>query len=85
MLAARIHGPKDLRVGTMPEPMSPQEGEVLLRIKAVGICGSDLHMYESGNTGAGIPTPPLVIGHEFMGEVLAVGPNAHDGLHQPLR
>jgi L-iditol 2-dehydrogenase len=85
MKAARLHGPLDMRVEEISEPESPQKGEVLLKIKAVGICGSDLHMYQDGRIGDTIFATPLVIGHEFMGEVIALGEAPIGGDHQSLQ
>lgn len=85
MKAARLHGPHDVRVENIQTPPQPQAGEILLRVKAVGICGSDLHMYEDGRIGNIVYETPLVLGHEFMGEVVAVGDNAKDGLQKPIQ
>ena len=85
MQVARLHGPKDIRIHTEVSPPAPQAGEVTLNIKAVGICGSDLHMYETGVIGYTHISRPFILGHEFMGEVAAVGADARDGLHQPLQ
>lgn len=52
---------------------SPKAGEVLVRIEYVGICGSDLHYYESGRIGNFIVEPPFVLGHEASGTVVALG------------
>lgn len=49
-----------------------KDNECLIRVKAVGICGSDLHMYD-GHGGYDWVTYPLVLGHEVVGEVIAVG------------
>ncbi|MGJ3237591.1 MAG: zinc-dependent alcohol dehydrogenase [Anaerolineae bacterium] len=84
MKAVKLYGAKDLRLEDIDAPPAPQAGEVLLRVRAVGICGSDLHMYEDGRIGDTAYDSPLVLGHEFMGEVLAVGEQALDGNHQPL-
>lgn len=73
MKAAIIHAPRDLRVDELPEP-SPGQGEVLVRIRAGGICGSDLHYYLHGGTGTIRLREPMVLGHEIAGEVEAVGP-----------
>ncbi|RPH99050.1 MAG: galactitol-1-phosphate 5-dehydrogenase [Zetaproteobacteria bacterium] len=59
-----------LEIRDVPEP-SPKPGEVLLKVLAVGICGSELHGFKIH---APRRTPPLIMGHEFSGEVLAVGP-----------
>jgi len=60
---------KKLDLVNMPEPR-PAEDELLIRIKACGICGSDVHGYD-GSTGRRLP--PIVMGHEAAGEVAAVG------------
>jgi len=49
-----------------------------------GICGSDLHSYKDGRIGDTVYTAPTILGHEFMGTVVAVGPAAEDGNHTPL-
>lgn len=85
MKAARLYGPKDLRVEDVSEPGAPGQGEVLIRVGAVGVCGSDLHTYADGRIGDTVVASPLILGHEFCGEIIAVGENATDGQHQPLR
>ena len=47
--------------------------DVLIRLKAIGICGSDLHYYAKGNIGSYVVKPPFILGHEAAGEVVAVG------------
>ena len=85
MQAARLHGPKDIRIASEAGPGDPAPGEVTLAIKTVGLCGSDLHMYESARIGYTEIAAPFILGHEFMGEVVALGAGALDGNHQPLR
>ena len=51
----------------------PGEGEVLVRVEYVGVCGSDLHYYENGGIGPNIVKPPFVLGHEAGGTVVEVG------------
>lgn len=53
----------------------PGRGEALVRIKKVGVCGSDIHLYRSGSIGNIKADGPVVIGHECMGEVEDVGPD----------
>jgi L-iditol 2-dehydrogenase len=84
MLAARLHGPADLRVEQVPHPGPPGPGQALLRITAVGICGSDLHTYQDARIGDTALQSPLILGHEFAGIVEAVGPDALDGHFMPL-
>jgi L-iditol 2-dehydrogenase len=64
----RLHGRADLRLHDEPEP-EPSEGEVLLRISTVGLCGSDRHWYAEGEIGDAALTQPLVLGHEFAGTI----------------
>lgn len=85
MLAARLYGARDLRVEDIPAPGQPGPDEILLDVKAVGICGSDLHTYLDGRIGNTVVDSPLVLGHEFGGVVAAVGPDALDGNGDPLR
>jgi threonine dehydrogenase-like Zn-dependent dehydrogenase len=67
-------------VRELPEP-EPRRGEVLIRVRACGICGSDVHVYERDAEGymlyPGMISLPVVTGHEFAGEVVAIG----DGVH----
>ncbi|WEO93612.1 alcohol dehydrogenase catalytic domain-containing protein [Streptomyces sp. FXJ1.172] len=70
MRTARLHGTADLRVGDEPAPEAG-EGETLVRVTAVGICGSDLHWYEDGAIGDAKLERPLVPGHEGAGEIVA--------------
>ena len=84
MKAARLYGPEDLRIDQVPHPGPPGPGEVLLRVTAVGICGSDLHTYQDGRIGDTVAEEPLTLGHEFGGIVEAVGGECHDGNFEPL-
>jgi L-iditol 2-dehydrogenase len=64
--AVRLHGVRDLRLQDEAEP-ALRPGEVLVRVGAVGICGSDLHWFQEGGIGGAILERPLVLGHEFAG------------------
>ncbi|HJY72400.1 MAG TPA: alcohol dehydrogenase catalytic domain-containing protein, partial [Streptosporangiaceae bacterium] len=72
MRAARLHAVGDLRVGEEPEPAAGA-GMSLVRVTAVGICGSDLHWWDEGAIGDATLAHPLVLGHEGAG-VIAEGP-----------
>jgi L-iditol 2-dehydrogenase len=66
--AARLHGAGDVRVADEPKP-EPRAGESLVRVEAVGLCGSDLHWFEDGGIGDTTLSCPVVPGHEFAGTV----------------
>jgi threonine 3-dehydrogenase len=61
-----------LRLVEMPAP-KPGPGEVLIRVKRVGLCGTDLHIYHWNHWAEGRIKPPLIIGHEFSGVVEETG------------
>ncbi|MBI4026121.1 MAG: alcohol dehydrogenase catalytic domain-containing protein [Verrucomicrobia bacterium] len=84
MLAARLHGPSDLRVEEIPHPGPPGPGQVLLRVSVTGVCGSDLHSFRDARIGNTIVQSPLILGHEFAGVIEAVGPDARDGRFESL-
>src|SRR6266481_4792777 len=60
---------RHLELADLPEPTAGP-GEVLIRVAACGICGSDVHGYD-GSSGRRIP--PIVMGHEAAGRIAAVG------------
>jgi L-iditol 2-dehydrogenase len=66
--ALRLYGPNDPRLHDEPDP-SPEPGEVLVRVSAVGLCGSDRHWLLEGGIGDAQLEHPLVLGHEFAGVV----------------
>ncbi|MBB5156426.1 zinc-dependent alcohol dehydrogenase family protein [Saccharopolyspora phatthalungensis] len=69
MRAAIIDQPGSIRVGDVPDP-KPGEGQLVIKVGACGICGTDLHIAD----GHFPPTPyPIVPGHEFAGEVVEIG------------
>ncbi len=71
MKALCWHGKEDVRVENVPDPKILNPRDAILKITSTAICGSDLHMYD-----AYIPSlaPGDILGHEFMGEVVEVGP-----------
>lgn len=71
MKALVYYGPEDLRVSDVAD-VSPADDEVKIKIKACGICGSDVQGY-LGKTGRRIA--PMIMGHEFAGEVAELGKN----------
>ena len=78
MRVSRLYGIRDLRLEELPIP-TPGPGEVLLRVAAVGVCGSDVHYFLEGRIGDAVVTGPLILGHEFSAQVAELGPQAHSG------
>ncbi|MEV4459529.1 alcohol dehydrogenase catalytic domain-containing protein [Microbispora sp. NPDC049633] len=72
MRAARLQKAGDIRLADEPRPVSGP-GESLVRVTAVGLCGSDLHWYSEGGIGDAVLDEPLVVGHEIAG-VIEGGP-----------
>jgi len=70
--AAVLYAPHDIRIEERPVP-TPGLREVLIEIKAVGVCGSDVHYYEHGKIGSYVVRQPLILGHESAGIIVAVG------------
>jgi L-idonate 5-dehydrogenase len=75
MRAFILHGKEDLRQGELPTP-GAQSGQVLVKVRRVGICGSDVHYFNHGRVGNFVPKRPFALGHEFAGEVVASGQGA---------
>ncbi len=76
MKAAVFYGKGQLRVTEVPTP-TPKPGEVLVRVMACGICGTDVHIFH-GDEGAAATPPGTVLGHEFAGVIAAAGPGVTD-------
>lgn len=70
MKAARIYAPGDLRIESVDRP-TIQDNEILVRVKACGICGTDVHLYKMGTPS--MAQKPVIPGHEFSGEIEEVG------------
>ncbi|EMR01240.1 zinc-dependent alcohol dehydrogenase [Cesiribacter andamanensis] len=69
MKAVRYHRPKSMQVDTVPDPGIQQDRDIIVKVTATAICGSDLHIYNGK-----IPEMEnIVMGHEFMGEVVETG------------
>src|SRR3954452_8749323 len=81
MRALRFHAAHDIRIEEVAEPPAPGPGEVVVRVVTCGICGTDLHEYMAGPIVTPVEPHPLngaqnpqILGHEFAGDVVAVGP-----------
>jgi len=78
MKAAVFYGPRDLRILETPKPEAGPVG-ILVKVKAAGVCGTDLHTYKTGIfKEMSLPVEGgVVFGHEFAGDVVEVGPEAN--------
>lgn len=72
MKAARLHAAGEVRIDEVPTPEAGP-GEVLVRVRAVAICPSDLRLYQDGHASGVVPDHPMILGHEFSGEIAALG------------
>ncbi len=75
MLAIKYFANNDARLVDVEKP-SPGPGELLVKILATGVCGTDLHIYTHGDWIGKSPIPQVTMGHEFVGEVVQINPGA---------
>ena len=73
MRSVQLVAPRRLEVNEVKQPDGPRPGDILVRMRAVGLCGSDMHWYLDGNIHGYRATYPMVLGHEPVGEVVEVG------------
>ena len=78
MKALQLVAPRTLEVATMPDPPEPGRGEVLVRIRSCGICGSDMHYYLEDACAGTKAVYPSVLGHEPAGSIEQIGPGVED-------
>ena len=78
MKALQLVAPQRLEMGTLPDPRDPGPGEVLVRLRATGVCGSDMHTFSEGSVAGTTASYPSVLGHEPAGEVVETGPGVTD-------
>tara|TARA_R110002050_G_scaffold67924_1_gene147286 strand:- start:108612 stop:109649 length:1038 start_codon:yes stop_codon:yes gene_type:complete len=64
-----LYGKTDIRYSDIPYPEDTAENEVIVKVRSVGICGSDIHYYKDGKIGDFIPKAPFALGHELSGEI----------------
>ena len=76
MKAAVFHGPRDVRIAEVPDPVAPAVGDVVLEVLRGAICGTDAAEWDHGPV---LCRPGVVLGHEFVGRVAGVGASV-DGL-----
>jgi len=73
MKALVWHGKKDIRCDTVPDPVIEDDRDAIIKVSTCAICGSDLHLFDGFMMGM---KEGDIVGHEFMGEVVEVGPGA---------
>jgi L-iditol 2-dehydrogenase len=73
MKAVTLTGIRQMEVVDVPEPSIRSDNDVLLKIEMVGVCGSDVHYYETGRIGSDTVEYPFIVGHECAATVKAVG------------
>ncbi len=73
MKAAVLTGIRQMQIMDVPEPKIEKDTDVLLKIEVVGVCGSDVHYYETGRIGSQVVQYPFIVGHECSAMVKAVG------------
>ena len=73
MKAMMLTGIRQMEMRELPTPTIQNDTDVLIRVKSVGVCGSDVHYYVSGNIGSQVVKYPFTVGHEGAGIVEKVG------------
>lgn len=73
MKVMRLTGIRKMEMMEAPMPVIEQPGDVLIRMKTLGVCGSDVHYYETGRIGSQVVQYPFAVGHEGAGIVAGVG------------
>ena len=73
MKAVVLTGIREMEIRDLPEPKIEKSNDVLLKIEKVGVCGSDVHYYETGRIGSQVVKFPFIVGHECAATVAAVG------------
>jgi len=73
MKTQMLTGLRRMEIREVPDPAIAGPNDVLLKIRAVGVCGSDVHYYETGRIGSQVVRFPFTVGHECAGEVVEIG------------
>lgn len=75
MLAVKLTGLEEMEIAEIDKPSKISPDEVLVKVKYVGVCGSDVHYYNEGKIGSQVVQYPFMVGHECSGKVVAKGEN----------
>jgi L-iditol 2-dehydrogenase len=73
MKAFKLTGIRQMQMMEVPDPVIAEDTDVLIRMKSLGVCGSDIHYYTTGRIGKQVVQYPFTVGHEGAGQVEAVG------------
>jgi L-iditol 2-dehydrogenase len=73
MKAMMLTGIRQMKMFDIPDPMITNVTDVLIKMKTLGVCGSDVHYYNNGKIGSQVVTFPFPVGHEGAGDIVAVG------------
>ena len=73
MKAMMLTGIRQMEMMDVPDPKIENDTDVLIRMKVIGVCGSDVHYYETGQIGSQVVEYPFAVGHEGSGVVEAIG------------
>ena len=73
MKAMVLTGLRKMELTDVPDPVISGDNDILIRIKSIGVCGSDIHYYKTGRIGSQVVEYPFRVGHEFAGVVEQVG------------
>lgn len=74
MKSMMLTGIRQMEMHEVPDPKIVNDTDVLIKMKVLGVCGSDVHYYVSGKIGSQVVKYPFTVGHEGAGEVIEVGP-----------
>lgn len=73
MKSMLLTGIREMEMREVPDPMMINDDDVLIRVKSIGVCGSDVHYYTTGRIGSQVVSYPFAVGHETAGVVEKVG------------
>jgi len=73
MKSMQLEGIREIRMVEIPDPVITHDLDVLIKMKTLGVCGSDIHYFNHGKIGSQVVMFPFALGHEGAGQVVAVG------------
>lgn len=87
MKVMMLTGIREMGMHEIPAPVIVNDTDVLIKMKTIGVCGSDVHYYNSGRIGSQVVKYPFPVGHEGAGQVIGIGPgvtHVKTGIELPL-